>query len=95
MTISHSSSRWLCQGALPSTIEYLFLPGTQGYYDLENVLRGDSRTLNSDRRKRESCRLPEHNCGTVAPLYVMSVFPTGNGIFQQDSVPSQNVAAKL
>ncbi|GFW12100.1 hypothetical protein TNCV_4531651 [Trichonephila clavipes] len=42
----------------------------------------------SGRRDHASCRLSEHNCGTFTPLYD-AYFPTGNGIFQQDSVPCQ------
>ncbi|GFU05422.1 uncharacterized protein TNCV_3290751 [Trichonephila clavipes] len=38
------------------------------YYDSE-ILMGNCATLSSGGRDRESCRLSEHNCGSVSPLY--------------------------
>ncbi|GBN62177.1 hypothetical protein AVEN_61410-1 [Araneus ventricosus] len=38
------------------------------YYTLGDVLMGSSGTRSCGRTDHESCELPEHHCGSVAPL---------------------------
>ncbi|GBM75942.1 hypothetical protein AVEN_125348-1 [Araneus ventricosus] len=56
------------------------------YYALGDVLMGGSGIRSCDRTDHESCKLSEHHYGSAAPNMVF-VFPTGNGIFQQDNTP--------
>ncbi|GFX84822.1 hypothetical protein TNCV_1229521 [Trichonephila clavipes] len=39
------------------------------YYTLENALMGDFGFFSSGRKDKESCRLFEHDCRSIAPLY--------------------------
>ncbi|GBN80151.1 hypothetical protein AVEN_135682-1 [Araneus ventricosus] len=39
------------------------------YYALGDVLMGGSGTRSCGRTDHESCELPEHHCGSVAPLH--------------------------
>ncbi|GFW12650.1 uncharacterized protein TNCV_819021 [Trichonephila clavipes] len=50
--------------------------------------KGGSGTLSSGRRDRKRLDYLSISVDQLKP-YMASVFPTGNGIFQQDSVPWQ------
>ncbi|GFV23578.1 hypothetical protein TNCV_267021 [Trichonephila clavipes] len=57
-------------------------------------MTGDSETLSSGTRDRESDGLSEHNNRLLCP-YMAFVSPTGNGIFLQDSIPRQKARIVL
>ncbi|GFV15490.1 DDE_3 domain-containing protein [Trichonephila clavipes] len=97
--ISHSLHRWLGHSAPSSTVEQLLLPSTQAgddtCYALENFLMGDSGILSSGRRDYEGV---VNYLGITADQlhpYMMSVFPTGNDISQENSISCQKARIVL
>ncbi|GFY12577.1 DDE_3 domain-containing protein [Trichonephila clavipes] len=71
---------------LPRMVNRLYTGRWRRYYAVGYVLLGVSGTCGCGRADHECYRVSEHHCGPVH-LYMASVFPAGNGMFQQDSVP--------